>query len=50
MVALQAGTVITVPLAEACANLKTVSPEGQMVRSARDIGITFASPKEMSVK
>ncbi|MEO5860698.1 MAG: ATP-dependent 6-phosphofructokinase [Pyrinomonadaceae bacterium] len=50
MVALQAGTVVTVPLAEACANLKTVSSDGQLVRSARDIGITFASPKEMLVK
>jgi len=50
MVALQAGTVVTVPLAEACTALKTVSPDGQLVRSARDIGITFASPKEMPVK
>ena len=50
MVAFQAGTVVTVPLDEACANLKTVSPDGQLVRSARDIGITFASPQEMLVK
>lgn len=50
MVALQAGTIITVPLSEACANIKTVPPDGQMVRSARDIGISFASPHEMSVK
>lgn len=46
MVALQAGTIVTVPLAEACANIKTVPIEGQLVRSARDIGISFASPKE----
>ncbi len=46
MVALQAGTVITVPLSEACANIKTVPIDGQLVRTARDIGITFAAPKE----
>src|SRR5690606_16277834 len=43
MVALQAGVVITVPLSEAIANIKTVAPEGQLVRTARDIGISFAS-------
>src|SRR5688572_17954922 len=47
MVALQAGTITTVPLGEACANIKTVPVDGQMVRSARDIGISFASPKEV---
>lgn len=47
MVALQAGTIVTVPLSEACANLKTVPVDGQLVRSARDIGITFGSPKEV---
>jgi 6-phosphofructokinase 1 len=46
MVALQAGNVITVPLSEACANIKSVPPDGQMVRTARDIGISFAGPKE----
>ncbi|MFN6965118.1 MAG: 6-phosphofructokinase [Pyrinomonadaceae bacterium] len=46
MVALQAGQVITVPLSEACANLKTVPVEGQLVRTARDIGISFAAPNE----
>ncbi len=46
MVALQAGTVITVPLSEACANIKTVQIDGQLVRTARDIGISFAAPKE----
>lgn len=50
MVALQAGTIVTVPLSEACANIKTVPPDGQLVRSARDIGISFASPNEMLVK
>lgn len=47
MVALQSGTIITVPLSEACANIKTVPPDGQLVRTARDIGISFAAPKEV---
>jgi ATP-dependent phosphofructokinase / diphosphate-dependent phosphofructokinase len=47
MVALQAGTIMTVPLSEACANIKTVSVDGQLVRTARDIGISFAAPKEI---
>lgn len=50
MVALQAGTIVNVPLSEACANIKTVPPDGQLIRSARDIGISFASPKEILVK
>jgi 6-phosphofructokinase 1 len=47
MVALQAGTVSTVPLSEACANIKRVPVDGQLVRTARDIGISFAAPEEM---
>ncbi len=46
MVALQAGTVVTVPLSEAIANIKTVPIDGQLARTARDIGISFAAPKE----
>jgi 6-phosphofructokinase 1 len=46
MVALQAGTVVTVPLADAIANTKNVSIDGQLVRTARDIGISFAAPRE----
>ncbi|MEQ1604866.1 MAG: ATP-dependent 6-phosphofructokinase [Pyrinomonadaceae bacterium] len=46
MVALQAGIVITVPLDEACTSIKTVPIDGQLVRTARDIGISFAAPKE----
>ncbi len=46
MVALQAGTVVTVPLSEACANIKTVPVDGQLVRTARDIGISFAAAKD----
>jgi 6-phosphofructokinase 1 len=45
MVALQAGTIVTVPLSEACANIKTVPVDGQLVRTARDIGISFAAPR-----
>ncbi|MFM9903732.1 MAG: 6-phosphofructokinase [Pyrinomonadaceae bacterium] len=45
MVALQAGTIVTVPMSEACANVKTVPVDGQLVRTARDIGISFAAPK-----
>jgi ATP-dependent phosphofructokinase / diphosphate-dependent phosphofructokinase len=46
MVALQSGGIVTVPLSEACANIKTVPTDGQLVRSARDIGISFAAPME----
>ena len=46
MVALQAGTIVTVPLSEACTNIKTVPIDAQLVRTARDIGISFASPNE----
>ncbi len=46
MVALQAGTVVNVPLSEAIANIKTVPIDGQLVRTARDIGISFAALKE----
>ena len=46
MVALQAGAIVNVPLSEAIANVKTVPIDGQLVRSARDIGISFAAPKE----
>jgi len=46
MVALQAGDVVTVPISEAIANVKTVPPNGQLVRTARDIGISFGAPDE----
>lgn len=46
MVALQGSTITTVPLSEACANIKTVPVDGQLVRTARDIGISFAAPEE----
>lgn len=46
MVALQAGTVVTVPLSEACRSIKNVPVDGQLVRTARDIGISFAAAKD----
>jgi len=46
MVALQAGDVVTVPLSEAIANIKTVPSNGQLVRTARDTGISFAGANE----
>jgi 6-phosphofructokinase 1 len=46
MVALQAGDVITVPIKEAIANIKTVPANGQLVRTARDTGISFGAPDE----
>ena|SRR5436190_12394842 len=50
MVALQAGTVVTVPLSEACHNTKKVPIDGQLVRTSRDIGISFAASKEMRAR
>lgn len=46
MVALQAGDIVTVPISDAVANAKTVPPNGQMVRTARDTGISFGAPDE----
>ena len=48
MVALQAADVVTVPISEAIANTKTIPPNGQMVRTARDTGISFGDPDEGS--
>jgi phosphofructokinase-like protein len=48
MVALQAGDVVTVPLSEAIKNIKTVPPTGQLVRTARDTGISFGALDEAS--
>lgn len=46
MVALQANSIVTVPLSDAIANIKNVSADGQLIRTARDIGISFAAPKK----
>jgi 6-phosphofructokinase 1 len=43
MVALRAGSVTTVPIAEAVARLKAVDPAGEAVRTARELGISFAA-------
>src|SRR5215210_4677835 len=48
MVALHAANIRTVPLEEAVANLKTVPPESQLVRCARDVGVSFGAPDEDS--
>ena len=48
MVALQAAKVRSVPLTLAIANLKTVPPDGQLVRTARDTGISFGAADEAS--
>jgi 6-phosphofructokinase 1 len=46
MVALRSGQVETVPLAAAIENVKSVPVDGQLVRTARDIGISFAAENE----
>ena len=46
MVALHAAKIITVPLSQATANIKKVPLDGQLIRSARDVGISFAAPDE----
>jgi 6-phosphofructokinase 1 len=46
MVALKANEIVTVPLSEAVANVKSVDIDGQLVRTARDIGISFGAPNE----
>jgi ATP-dependent phosphofructokinase / diphosphate-dependent phosphofructokinase len=44
MIALKGADVVTVSLSEAIANLKTVPPDGDLIRSARDIGVSFGAP------
>lgn len=46
MVGLQASNIVTVPLGEALEKIKIVPPDGQLVRTARDTGISFAAPDE----
>ena len=46
MVALQAADIRTVPIREAVAAIKSVPPDGQLVRTARDTGISFGAPDE----
>ena len=49
MVALQANSIVTVPLSEAIANVKNVAADGQLIQTARDIGISFAVPKKTKI-
>lgn len=46
MVALHAADIVTVPLSKAVANIKQVPVESQLVRTARDLGISFGAPDE----
>ena len=46
MVALQAADIVTVPISEAIANIKSVPTDGQLVRTARDTGISFGATNE----
>ena len=46
MVALHAADIITVPLAKAIANIKTVPLDSQLIRTARDIGVSFGAIDE----
>jgi ATP-dependent phosphofructokinase / diphosphate-dependent phosphofructokinase len=46
MVALQASHVITVPISDAVVAIKSVPPDSQLVRTARDTGISFGAPDE----
>jgi 6-phosphofructokinase 1 len=48
MVALHSADIITVPISKAIANLKTVSLDSQLVRTARDTAISFGAPDEAS--
>lgn len=41
MVALRTPDIVTVPIAEACANERRVDPQGQLVQAARDVGVCF---------
>jgi hypothetical protein len=46
MVALQAANVLTVPISDAVVAIKSVPPDSQLVRTARDIGISFGALDE----
>ncbi len=42
MVCLKCGEIVTCPLSEAVLQIKRVPPDGQLVKTARNLGITFA--------
>jgi len=50
MVALQAGAIVAVDVAQAIGRLKTVRPDGELVRTARAIGIGFGDDCKASVR
>jgi len=43
MVALRAGSIVGVDVARAIGHLKTVQPDGELVRAARAVGIGFGN-------
>jgi phosphofructokinase-like protein len=43
MVAVRGTEIVSVPIADAVRRLRTVDPAGDLVRAARDIGVTFAA-------
>ena len=46
MVALHSAVIRSVPLSDAIANLKTVPVESQLIRTARDVGVSFGAADE----
>jgi 6-phosphofructokinase 1 len=46
MVALQAADIVTVPISQAIAQIKSVPPDGQLISTARATGISFGAPDE----
>ncbi|MBV9960490.1 MAG: ATP-dependent 6-phosphofructokinase [Acidobacteria bacterium] len=48
MVALQAADIVTVPISEAIARIKSVPTDGQLISTARATGISFGAPNEDS--
>ncbi|HKC63964.1 MAG TPA: 6-phosphofructokinase, partial [Pyrinomonadaceae bacterium] len=46
MVALESSKIRTVPISDAVVAIKAVPPDSQLVRTARDVGISFGAPDE----
>jgi len=46
MVALHAADIVTVPISKAVANIKTVPLDSQLIRTARDVGVSFGALDE----
>jgi 6-phosphofructokinase 1 len=45
MVALRGDTIVSVPIRDAVSNPKYVDPNGQLVRTARSLGVSFGDGK-----